>query len=164
MQVAEVRVGNVPNSVVLSADGRTAYVSNEAGRIANQNDFQEYSNGTPVVANYPAGSIATATISVVDLPSFTVTGTINLTGLHPTGMALWGQYLLVADAYSDVISVIDTNTNQEVRTINLGLPIGVPGRPRPRAYGAARTRSPSTARKRRLRRALQRQCGRRRRP
>jgi YVTN family beta-propeller protein len=125
VQVGEVRVGNVPNSVVLSADGSTAYVSNEAGRIATTDDFQEYSNGDPVVANYPEGSIATATISVVNLGSFSLTGTINLTGLHPTGMALWGRYLLVADAYSDVLSVVDTTTNQEVRTISLGLPIGI---------------------------------------
>jgi len=145
-QVAEIRVDNVPNSVVISSDGRTAYVSNEAGRIATQNDFQEYSNGTPVVANNPAGSIATATISVVDLGSFSVKGSISLTGLHPTGMALWGQYLLVADTYSDLISVIDTTSNTEVRTINLGLPIGVLGatsvgptfgQPGVSAYGAA---------------------------
>ncbi len=138
-QVAEVRVGNVPNSVVISNDGHTAYVSNEAGRIATENDFQEYSNGTPVVANNPEGSIATATISVVDLGSFTVTGTINLTGMHPTGMALWGQYLLATDTYSDNVSVIDTTTNKEVRTISLGLPIAIPGplASDPRAYGAA---------------------------
>jgi len=129
VQVGEVRVGNVPNSVVLSPDGSTAYVSNEAGRIATANDFQEYSNGNPVVANYPAGSIATATLSVVNLSSFSLTGTITLSGLHPTGMALWGQYLLVADAYSDVLSVVDTTTNQEVRTISLGLPIEIEGTP-----------------------------------
>ena len=127
VQVGEVRVGNVPNSVVLSPDGTSAYVSNEAGRIAVLSDFQEYSNGNPVVANYPAGSIATSTISVVSLGSFSLTHTIFLSGLHPTGMALWGQYLLVADAYSDVLSVVDTTTNQEVRTISLGLPIGVGG-------------------------------------
>jgi len=120
------RVGNVPNSVVVSADGRTAYVSNEAGRVATASDFQGYSNGTPVVAN-PVGSISTATISVVDLPSFSVKGTITLSGLHPTGMAWWGQYLFVADAYSDAISVIDSTSNTEVRKINLGLPIGTPG-------------------------------------
>jgi len=135
-QVAEVRVGNVPNSVVISSDGRTAYVSNEAGRVARANDFQEYSNGTPVVANYPTGAVSTATLSVVDLGSFTVSNTIYLTGLHPTGMALWGQYLLVADTYSDVISVIDTTSNKEVRKINLGLPLGVPGSGTA-AYGAA---------------------------
>jgi len=121
----QVRVGNIPVSVAMSADGHTAYVSNEAGRVATASDFQGYSNGTPVVVN-PVGSISTATISVVDLPSFSVKGTITLSGLHPTGLAWWGQYLLVADAYSDNISVIDSTTNKEVRKINLGLPIGTP--------------------------------------
>jgi YVTN family beta-propeller protein len=123
---AEVRVGNVPHSVVISADGKTAYVSNEAGRIATKKDFQEYSNGTPVVAEYPTGSLANGTVSVVDLASFKVTGNINV-GHHPTGMAWWGKYLLVANTYDDSISVIDPAWNQEVRRIDLGLPIGVPG-------------------------------------
>jgi YVTN family beta-propeller protein len=130
----EVRVGNVPHSVVISPDGKTAYVSNEAGRIAKEKDFQGYSNGTPVVAHFPTGSAATGTVSVVDLASFTVTASID-TGLHPTGMAFWGRYLLVANAYSDSISVIDTTCNQEVRKIDLGLPIGVPGEGQS-AYGA----------------------------
>jgi hypothetical protein len=65
-----------------------------------RDDFQEYSNGTPVVAAYPTGSTATGTVSVVDLASFKVTGSIE-TGLHPTGMAFWGKYLLVANTYSD---------------------------------------------------------------
>jgi YVTN family beta-propeller protein len=131
---AELRVGNVPHSVVISPDGKTAYVSNEAGRIATEKDFQEYSNGTPVVAEYPTGSLARGTISVVDLASWTVTGSIEV-GHHPTGMALWGKYLLVANTYDDSISVIDTTTNTVARKINLGLPIGVPGADKP-AYGA----------------------------
>src|SRR5215831_9181446 len=130
----EVRVGNVPHSVVISPDGSTAYVSNEGGRIATANDFQGYSNGTPVVARYPEGSTATGTVSVVNLSTFTVTDTIE-TGLHPTGMAFWGRYLLVANAYSDSISVIDTRSNKQVRKIDLGLPVGVPGERGP-AYGA----------------------------
>jgi len=129
----EIRVGNVPHSVVISPDGKTAYVSNEAGRIVTQNDFQGYSNGTPVVAQYPTGSTATGTVSVVSLSRFTVTGSINV-GLHPTGMAFWGRYLLVANTYSDSISVIDTTTNRVASTIALGLPIGVPGQGP--AYGA----------------------------
>src|SRR5580658_2434865 len=129
----EIRVGNVPHSVVISPDGKTAYVSNEAGRIATEKDFQGYSNGTPVVAHYPTGATATGTVSVVDLASFKVTGSIE-TGLHPTGMAFWGKYLLVANAYSDSISVIDTTCNQGVRKIDLGLPIGVRGEGS--AYGA----------------------------
>jgi YVTN family beta-propeller protein len=131
---AEIRVGNVPHSVVISADGKTGYVSNEAGRIATPDDFQQYSNGTPVVAAFPTGSTSTGTVSVVDLASFTVTASIS-TGLHPTGMAIWGNYLLVANAYSDTLSVIDTTNNEVVNTIAVGLPIGVPSESHP-AYGA----------------------------
>ncbi len=130
---AQIRVGNVPHSVVISPDGKTAYVSNEAGRIAAANDFQQYSNGTPVVAEYPTGTTAPGTVSVVDLASFTVTGSITA-GHHPTGMAFWGRDLLVANAYSDSISVVDTTINQVVREIDLGLPISVPGEREP-AYG-----------------------------
>ena len=133
---AEIRVGNVPHSVVISPDGKTAYVSNEAGRIAKKNDFMEYSNGTPVVAEYPTGSLAKGTISVVNIENgaFAVTDEITV-GYHPTGMALWGKNLLVANTYDDTISVIDTGNNKEVGKISLGLPIGVPG-DRTSAYGA----------------------------
>ncbi len=134
VQGAQIRVGNVPHSVVISADGKTAYVSNEAGRVATESDFQQYSDGVPVVATNPTGATATGTVSVVDLATFTVTHSIS-TGLHPTGMAFWGKTLLVANAYEDSISVVDTNTNEEVRRIDLGLPIGVPGQLTP-AYGA----------------------------
>jgi len=130
----EVRVGNVPNSVILSPGGNTAYVSNEAGPIATEKNFQEFSNGTPVVAVNPTGATASGTVSVVNLSTFTVTGSIKV-GLHPTGMALWGQNLLVANTYSDSISVINTVTNEVASTINLGLPIKVPGEPGS-AYGA----------------------------
>src|ERR1700722_10878522 len=129
----EIRVGNVPHSVVISADGSTAYVSNEGGRIATASDFQGYSNGTPVVAAYPTGGTATGTVSVVNLSSFTVTDSIE-TGLHPTGMAFWGHYLLVANAYSDNIAVIDPTTNTVTDKISLKLPIGAPGEGA--AYGA----------------------------
>ena len=135
-KTAEIRVGNVPHSVIISRDGKTAYVSNEAGRIATAEDFQEYSNGTPVVAHYPTGSIIEGTISIVDIKdgSLKVTGDIKV-GHHPTGMALWGDKLLVANTYDDTISVIDTNNNRHEGTINLGLPIGIPGEFKS-AYGA----------------------------
>jgi YVTN family beta-propeller protein len=122
----EIRVGNVPHSVVISADGSTAYVSNEGGRIAKATDFQGYSNGTPVVVDNPTGATTTGTISVVNLSTNSVSKTINV-GLHPTGMAFWGNDLLVANAYSDSISVINTATNTVTQTINLVLPIKVSG-------------------------------------
>src|SRR5579871_4402121 len=134
-QINQIRVGNAPHSIVIADNGVTAYVSNEGGRIANQKDFQIYSAGTEIVADPVVGAAITGTVSVVDLPTGKIKATIN-TGLHPTGMAFYGEHLLVANTYSDTISVIDTDTNKVVRTINLGLPIGVPGEGKP-AYGAA---------------------------
>ena len=134
-QGTQIRVGNAPHSVVIASNGVTAYVSNEGGRAATQSDFQIFSAGTEIVADPVVGAAVTGTVSVVDLPSMTVTATIP-TGLHPTGMAFYGRYLLVANTYSDTISVIDTTQNVVVRTINLSLPIGVPGQGQP-AYGAA---------------------------
>jgi YVTN family beta-propeller protein len=135
VQGVQIRVGNAPHSVVISSDGKTAYVSNEGGRVATQADFQINSAGTEIVADPVIGAAVTGTVSVVDLPSMTVTATIA-TGLHPTGMAFYKNYLLVANTYSDTISVIDTATNTVVQTISLGLPIGIPGSNSP-AYGAA---------------------------
>ena len=134
-QGQQIRVGNAPHSIVIDSDGKTAYVSNEGGRAATEGDFQINSAGTEIVADPVVGAAITGTVSVVDLPSLKVKATIP-TGLHPTGMAFYGRYLLVTNTYSDTISVIDTDTNKVARTIDLGLPIGVPGHRRP-AYGAA---------------------------
>jgi YVTN family beta-propeller protein len=135
-QGTQIRVGNAPHSIVISSNGTTAYVSNEGGRAATQADFQIWSAGTEIVADPVVGAAITGTVSVVDLPSMTVTANISTGGFHPTGMAFYGPYLLVANTYSDTISVINTATNMLVDTINLGLPIGIPGSGEP-AYGAA---------------------------
>src|ERR1700689_4233290 len=134
VQGQQIRVGNAPHSIVINNTGTTAYVSNEGGRAATEADFQINSAGTEIVADPVVGAAITGTVSVVDLPSMTVTATIS-TGLHPTGMALYGRYLLVANTYSDTISVIDTTKNTVAWTIDLALPIGVPGQGP--AYGAA---------------------------
>jgi YVTN family beta-propeller protein len=134
-QGEQIRVGNAPHSIVINSDGTTAYVSNEGGQAATESDFQIWSAGTEIVADPVVGAAVTGTVSVVDLASMAVTATIS-TGLHPTGMAFDGQNLLVANTYSDTISVIDTTTNEVVQTIDIGLPIGVPGEGQP-AYGAA---------------------------
>jgi YVTN family beta-propeller protein len=132
----QIRVGNAPHSIVINSTGTTAYVSNEGGRAATEADFQIWSAGTEIVADPVVGAAITGTVSVVDLASMTVTANISTSGLHPTGMAFYQGNLLVANTYSDTISVINTATNVVQRTINLGLPIGVPGAGEP-AYGAA---------------------------
>jgi YVTN family beta-propeller protein len=122
----QIRVGNAPHSIVIK--DRFAYISNEGGRAATDADFQVLSAGTPIVADPENGSAVTGTVSVVDLTKMQVVDTIEEgIGLHPTGMALFGDALLVANTYSDTLSVIDTATNTVMRTINLGLPITVPG-------------------------------------
>jgi YVTN family beta-propeller protein len=132
-QGEQIRVGNAPHSILIDSKGTIAYVSNEGGRAATEADFQIWSAGTEIVADSVVGAAITGTVSVVDLPSMTVKANIS-TGLHPTGMGFYGRYLLVANTYSDTISVIDTATNVVTRTINLALPIGVPGQGP--AYGA----------------------------
>lgn len=134
-QGTQIRVGNAPHSIVIDSTGKTAYISNEGGREATPKDFQIYSAGTEIVADPTVGAAVTGTVSVVDLASMKVKASIS-TGLHPTGMAFYGRLLLVANTYSDTISVVDTDTNKVVRTIDLALPIGVPGEHKA-SYGAA---------------------------
>ena len=134
-QGEQIRVGNAPHNILLNHRGTTAYISNEGGRAATEADFQIYSAGAEIVADPVVGGAITGTVSVVDLASMTVTDTIA-TGLHPTGMAWFGRYLLVTNTYSDSISVIDSVRKRVAWTIDLGLPIGVPGKQKS-AYGAA---------------------------
>jgi YVTN family beta-propeller protein len=133
-QGSQIRVGNAPHSILI--DGNLAYVSNEGGRVARASDFTIYSDGTEIVADPVNGSAATGTVSVVDLNTFTVVNTIERgIGLHPTGMAKYGKGILVANTNSDTLSLIDTGSQRVARTIDLGLPIRVPGEHRA-AYGA----------------------------
>jgi YVTN family beta-propeller protein len=128
----QIRVGNAPHSVVIA--GRYAYVSNEGGRPADASDFTIYSAGTPIVADPISGAAVTGTVTVVDTIKSKIVTDIPV-GLHPTGLAFYGNSLLVANTYSDTISVISVATNKVTRVINLGLPIGVAKAGS--AYGAA---------------------------
>ncbi len=73
MQGTQIRVGNAPHSILISSDGKTAYISNEGGRPATEGDFQIYSAGAEIVADPIVGAAITGTVSVVDLASMKVT-------------------------------------------------------------------------------------------
>ncbi|HEY3935966.1 MAG TPA: hypothetical protein VGL97_00930 [Bryobacteraceae bacterium] len=118
--IAQIPVGNAPNSVVIR--GQYAYVSNEGGRPATSEDFTNDSDGTPIVVDRKDAFAITGTVSVVDLAAGRSVKTIKV-GLHPAGMTISGSDLYVANAYSDNLSVIDLNTRDVVRTINLSVPI-----------------------------------------
>jgi YVTN family beta-propeller protein len=118
--VKQIRVGNVPNSIVLSSN--RAYISNEGGRVAKAGEFTDNSAGTPIVTNPKTDSASTGTVSVVNLETLTVENNIKV-GLHPTGLALVNGSLYVANAYSDTVSVVDTAINKVIHTINVGVPL-----------------------------------------
>ncbi len=118
--IAQIPVGNAPNSVVVH--GKYAYVSNEGGRPATSEDFTNVSDGTPIVVDRKDAFAITGTVSVVDLTAGKEAKTIKV-GLHPAGMAISGSNLYVTNAYSDSLSLIDLNTDEVVRTIDLSVPI-----------------------------------------
>jgi len=117
---AQIRVGNVPNSVVLY--NGFAYVSDEGGRIAGPKDFTNISSGTPIVADTTNGSAVTGFVTVVNTATNKVVANIP-TGRHPTGMAISGGALFVCNTSSDSITVIDLATNKVMRTISLAIPL-----------------------------------------
>jgi YVTN family beta-propeller protein len=118
-QVAkEIAVGNAPYGVVIV--GNKAYVSNWAGRVPRANDLAaESGTAVPVMVD-PVRHIASdGTVSVVDLAAGKEIKQIGV-GLHPSGIAARadGRYVLVANANSDTVSVIDTVKDQEMETIS----------------------------------------------
>lgn len=118
-------VGNAPTSVLVN--GNTAYVTNQGGRSAQAGDTTVDSSGTPVVVDPATGATSTGTVSVIDLTTNTVKGTIPV-GVQPERMTLSGQYLFVTNTNSDTVSVIDTKSNTVVQTIDVkpypGAPLG----------------------------------------
>src|SRR3954463_5663996 len=118
-------VGIAPRQ--LAFVGKKLYVSNEGGRQAHGGESTMGSYGTQVPANTYLGTSTSGTVSVIDTasPSPSV-GSINV-GLHPTAMyfqpnAPTGKKakkgaLFVANTNDDTVSVINTNTDNVVQTI-----------------------------------------------
>ena len=98
--------------------GNTLYVSDEGGRQAKPGDATMDSYGTAVPANTYLGTSSTGEVSVINTadPSAAV-GSIAV-GLHPTAMYTKGNALFVANTNSDTVSVINTNNNDVVQTID----------------------------------------------
>ena len=115
--IGQIPVGNAPRQVVISADGNTAYVSNEGGRPANSTDFTNLSDGTPIVASKTTGAAITGTVSVVNLNTGTETKEIPV-GLQPTALYQDGSALFVANSNDDSFSVINEQNNSVAQTVN----------------------------------------------
>lgn len=126
--VRQFPVGNAPYDVALV--GHKAYVSNFAGRLPSKDDTTGAAGrGAPVKVD-PVRHIASeGSVSVVNLVTGNVIAEI-LVGLHASSITATpdGRFVVVANANSDTMSVIDISSNEVVETIstrpNPDLPFG----------------------------------------
>ncbi|MDA1272537.1 MAG: beta-propeller fold lactonase family protein [Verrucomicrobia bacterium] len=110
-------VGFAPYDVLLL--GNRAYVSNWGGRRPDAHSLTGPAGRGTLVRVDPVRHIASeGSVSVVDLDANRV-GEEILAGLHSSAMTASpnGKYLLVANAGSDTVSVIDTQTHKIIETI-----------------------------------------------
>jgi len=112
----EIDTGIAPYTVLLHGD--TAYVSNWGGRRPHADEVSGPTSGSQAVVDPATGIASTGTVSVIDLNTRTVQEEI-VVGLHPCGMALSpdGARLYVANANSDTVSVIRTDTDKVIETL-----------------------------------------------
>ncbi len=110
-------VGVAPYDVVLTKD--KAYVSNWGGRLPDENSLTGPAGQGTRVRVDPVRHIANeGSISVIHLSQDISESQIPV-GLHSSAMVLSpnGRYVVVANAGSDTLSVIDTRTDTVVETI-----------------------------------------------
>jgi YVTN family beta-propeller protein len=112
-----VSVGIAPYDVIIKDD--KAYVTNWGGRLPVKGDKTAMSANTPVVVDPKSGIASSGTVSVIDLKTLRVIKEIKV-HLLPSGMALNsdGSRLYIANANSDLISVINTQTDLFIKDIN----------------------------------------------
>jgi YVTN family beta-propeller protein len=112
-------VGVAPYDVVLA--GTTAFVSNWGGRRPGPGDLTGPAGRGTLVRVDPVRHIASeGSVSQIDLAGGRVVREI-LTGLHASALALapGGRHMVVANAGSDTLSVLDTRSGAVVETISV---------------------------------------------
>ncbi len=110
-------VGVAPYGVVLAND--KAYVSNWGGRLPDADSLTEPAGRGTRVRVDPVRHIANeGSVSVIHLSRETPVGPI-MVGLHASALerAPDGRHVVVANAGSDTLSVIDTRTDKVIETI-----------------------------------------------
>lgn len=126
-ETVTIPVGVAPYDVLLSHDGRLAYVSNWGGRPPKKGEPASITSGSPILVNPRTGIASSGTVSIVDLKTGKEITQIEV-GLHPCGMALsaTGARLFVACANSDLVYVIDTDSRRVVERINVRMDPSLP--------------------------------------
>ena len=116
--LVEVSVGMHPYTTLAVPSGKKVYVSNWAGRRARPGDITDEVH--QIVVDARTGIPSTGTVSVIDTEKAATIKEIDV-GLHPSAMALnpRGTKLYVANANSDTVTVIDTETDTVVSSISV---------------------------------------------
>ncbi len=116
--VEQAPVSNYPYTAAISPDGEKAFVTNWGGRKPRPEDRVD--PNFPIVVDPRTGIPASGTVSIVDLKARRAVREIEV-GLHPSGMALHGgtHRLYIANANSDSVTVLDTNSMNVLGTINV---------------------------------------------
>ena len=124
--IREIPVGVSPYEVLLATSEKT-YVSNWGGRQPEQGEDTYKTSGSEVLIDPETGIANNGSVSVVDLNSGKQIKNIEV-GLHPSAMVLnkAKSRLYVACANSDLISVIDTETDAVVEEISVRMEKDLP--------------------------------------
>lgn len=115
----EIPVGVAPYDVLLYSQSK-AYVSDWGGRQPDKGESTYNTSGSKILVDPQTGIANNGAISVVDLKAEKQTKYIEV-GLHPSAMVLSPdkKRLYVACANSDIVSVIDTQTDKIVNEISV---------------------------------------------
>jgi YVTN family beta-propeller protein len=126
--VQQIETGVAPYAVALAPDEKFAFVSNWGGRRPNKGDRTAPSSGTPTVID-ERGVAASGTVMKIDLGRASVVRETAV-GLHPADLKLSAdsKTLYVANANSDTVSILRTDTLEVTQTVLVrpdpGLPFG----------------------------------------
>ncbi len=126
--IKEIPVGVAPYELALYSSQK-AYVSNWGGRQPKEGEITYKTSDSDILIDPKTGIANNGTVSVVDLSKGKEVKSIEV-GLHPGAMVLSPdkKYLYVACANSDIVSVIDTETDKVVKELSVhftqGLPFG----------------------------------------
>ncbi len=124
--ITEIPVGISPYEVIILS-AQKAYVSNWGGRQPEAGDPTYTTSGSEIVIDPKTGIANSGSVSVIDLESHKQVKSIEV-GLHPGAMILSPDRarLYLACANSDIISVIDTETDAVVETIAVSMEKDLP--------------------------------------
>lgn len=117
--IFEIPVGVAPYDVLLKSKTK-AYVSNWGGRQPKENEAFYNTSGSKILVDPVTGIANNGAVSVIDLKKNSAIKTIEV-GLHPSGMVFNKDksLLFVACANSDIISVINTETDELINEISV---------------------------------------------